>query len=147
MLVSLNRLQIYFLSILFLLISGPLAAAEQGSLFINLTSNEINRAAMAVNFGHRVMQKKKLPTTIFLNVDGVRLVNKHIPQHQHANGKTIHQMLQAFMADGGKVIACPMCMKHVGGMAKNDLIDGVLIGGPDTTWAALFADNVTVLSY
>lgn len=142
-----NRLQISILSILFVLFSGSLAAAEQDSLFINLTSNEINRAAMAVNFGHRVMQKKKLPTTIFLNVDGVRLVNKHIPQHQHANGKTIHQMLQAFMADGGKVIACPMCMKHVGGMTKSDLIDGVLIGGPKTTWAALFADNVTVLSY
>ena len=132
---------------IFVLLTGPLSAAEPGSLFINLTSNEINRAAMAVNFGHRVLLKKKIPATIFLNVDGVRLLNKNIPQHQHAKGKSIQQMLQAFMKDGGKVIVCPMCMKHVGGMSKSDLIDGVLIGGPDTTWAALFADNVTVLSY
>jgi predicted peroxiredoxin len=146
MTVSIRRTVLTVIS-LFVLLSGPLSAAGQGSLFINLTSNEINRAAMAVNFGHRVLLKKKIPATIFLNVDGVRLLNKNIPQHQHAKGKTIHQMLQAFMKDGGKVIVCPMCMKHVGGMSKDDLIDGVLIGGPDTTWAALFADNVTVLSY
>ena len=132
---------------LLIIFSQPLAAAEQRSLFINLTSNDINRAAMAVNFGQRVLQQKKIPVTLFLNVDAVHLLNKNIPQHQHAKGKTIHQMLQAFMKHGGKVIVCPMCLKHVGGMDKDDLINGVLMGGPDTTWAALFADNVTVLSY
>jgi len=132
---------------LFILLSGSAANAAEGSLFINLTSNEINRAAMAVNFGHRVLQKKKIPVTIFLNVDGVRLVNKNIPQHQHAKGKTIHQMLRAFIKDGGSVIICPMCMEHVGGMSKTDVLEGVKMGGPQTTWAALFTNNVTVLSY
>lgn len=147
MMKSFKFIRIAVLSIFLSLLTAPLFAAEQGSLFVNLTSNEINRAAMAVNFAHRVLLKKKIPATIFLNVDGVRLVNKNIPQHQHANGKSIHQMLQTFMADGGKVIVCPMCMKNVGGMSKNDLLDGVLIGGPNTTWAALFAEKVTVLSY
>ena len=144
---SYHRMYLAVVSMLLLLVSGSLAADEKGSLFINLTSNEINRAAMAVNFGHRVLQKKKMPTTIFMNVDGVRLLNKNIPQHQHTNGKTIHQMLKAFMADGGKVIICPMCMRNVGGMSREDVIDGVQMGGPDTTWAALFDEDVTVLSY
>ena len=135
------------LSVNLMVISLAIKADENKSLFINLTSNEINRAAMAINFGHRVLQKKKMPTAIFLNVEGVHLVNKNIPQHQHKNGKTIHEMLAAFIQDGGKVIVCPMCMKNVGGMEKSDLLAGVQLGGPDTTWKALFADEVTVLSY
>jgi predicted peroxiredoxin len=130
-----------------LVTASPVLADSERSLFINLTSNELNRAAMAINFGHRVLTEKKMPTTIFLNVDGVRLVNKNIPQSVHQSGKTIHQMLTAFLKDGGKVIVCPMCMKNVGGMGKADLLKGVVLGGPNTTWAALFADDVTVLSY
>jgi predicted peroxiredoxin len=107
----------------------------------------MNRAAMAVNFGHRVLKDAKKPTTIFLNVDGVRLANKNIPQNTHVNGKTIQDMLQDFMADGGEVIICPMCMKNVGGMKQEDLLKGVMIGGSDITWPALFAEDVTVLSY
>jgi predicted peroxiredoxin len=66
---------------------------------------------MLVNYGHRVLQEEKIQTTIFMNVDSVRLLNKNIPQYQHTNEKTIHQMLKAFMVDGGKVIICPMCME------------------------------------
>lgn len=130
-----------------LVTASPVLADSDRTLFINLTSNELNRTAMAINFGHRVLTKKKMPTTIFLNVDGVRLVNKNIPQSVHQSGKTVHEMLTAFMKDGGKVIVCPMCMKNVGGMSEADLLKGVVLGGPKTTWAALFADDVTVLSY
>lgn len=122
--------------------------SEKGqSLFVNLTSNEMNRAAMAINFGTRVCTQKKIPVTIFLNVDGVRLVNRHIPGSTHVSGKTLQEMLVGFMAAGGKVIACPMCMKNVGGMTKADLIEGVVVGSSHVTWPALFADNTTVLNY
>lgn len=121
--------------------------ASEQSLFINLTSREMNRAAMAIVFGHKVLTKKEIPVTIFLNVDGVHLANRNMPQNVHSSGKTLQEMLKSFMADGGQVIVCPMCMKNVGGMSEKDLIDGVLLGGPKTTWKALFADNVTVISY
>lgn len=130
-----------------LLVAGLAFAENPQSLFVNLTSSEMNRAAMAVSFSHRVLKDGKKPTTIFLNVDGVRLANKNIPQNTHVNGKTIQDMLRAFMADGGKVIICPMCMKNVGGMKQEDLMEGVVIGGADITWPALFAEDVTVLSY
>ena len=52
-----------------------------------------------------------------------------------------------FMADGGAVLICPFCMQNVGGMTQDDVIDGVMLGGPDMTWTALFADGARVLSY
>jgi len=73
-------------------VSTLLGAGEQQSLCINLTSNELNRAAMAVNFAHHARQKTNTPATVFLNVDGVRLMNRHIPQSSHVGGQTINEM-------------------------------------------------------
>jgi sulfur relay (sulfurtransferase) complex TusBCD TusD component (DsrE family) len=125
--------------------SLTLAADSKNSLFVNLSSDEINRAAMAISFAHKVLKKKQIPVTIWLNVEGVRLVDINIPQNTYVNGKTVREMLQTFMKDGGKVIICPMCMKNVGGLDPDmDLLKGVTTEG---TLAALFAENVTVLSY
>jgi predicted peroxiredoxin len=123
------------------------ASDEHQSLFVNLTSDEINRAAMAINLSTRILQQKKIPVTIFLNVEGVRLVDKDGIEHKHATGKSLREMLTEFMAAGGRVLACPMCMKNVGGLEKEDLLTGVEVGGSDTTWPALFDEGVTVLSY
>jgi len=118
-------------------------AAEDGrKLFINLTSDDGPRAAMAIGFGTRVLEEKKMPVTIFLNVEGVRLANKNIAQC-----KASQEMLRSFIKHGGRVIICPMCLQNVGGMDKDDLISGVTMGGPEVTWPVLFEDNVTVLSY
>ena len=144
---NVKRVSVWILVFIIAATGTALGGEPQKSLFVNLTSNEMNRAAMAINFGTRVRMKKQIPVTLFLNVDGVRLVNRHIPGSTHVSGKTLQQMLTEFMASGGKVIACPMCMKNVGGMKKADLLDGVLIGSSDVTWPALFADNATVLNY
>ncbi len=144
---TVKRVSVWIL-VFILAATGTALGQDAGkSLFVNLTSNEMNRAAMAITFGNRIRMKKQIPVTIFLNVDGVRLVNRHIPGSTHVSGKTLQQMLTGFMAAGGRVIACPMCMKNVGGMTQADLLDGVLIGSSDVTWPALFADNATVLNY
>lgn len=127
--------------------TSSMADDSERSLFINLTSREMNRAAMAIVFGHKVLTKKQMPVTIFLNVDGVHLANRNMPQNLHSSGKSLQEMLKGFMADGGRVIVCPMCMKNVGAMSEKDLIDGVVLGGPKTTWKALFADDVTEMSF
>lgn len=54
------------------------------------------------------------------------------------------ETLAGVMQASGRVLVCPMCMKNVGGLGKDDLIDGVEVGG---TIPALFANGVTVLSY
>jgi predicted peroxiredoxin len=144
---SIKRFGVLF-AFLCAVFSANLAASEDGEkLFVNLSSDDINRAAMAIGFSTKILTQKKIPVTIFLNVEGVRIADKNIPEHKHANGKSLKEMLAAFMDAGGQVIVCPMCMENVGGLSKEDLISGVKVGGPDVTWPALFADDTTVLSY
>ncbi|WP_455199787.1 DsrE family protein [Kaarinaea lacus] len=131
-----------------LLVCNSAYSDESGQkLFVNLSSDNINRAAMAIGFSTKVRKQKKIPVTIFLNIEGVRIADKNIPGHKHANGKSLKEMLDIFIEAGGQVIICPMCMKNVGGLKKEDLIEGVKIGGPEITWPALFAEDTTVLSY
>ena len=135
-----------FAALLSLLIALP-ASASGKKLFVNVTTDDTNTSAMAVGMATMILEKNKIPVTIFLNVDAVRLADKSIPQNKYANGKTVTEMLAGFMKAGGKVIVCPMCMKNVGGMDKNDLIPGVVMGGPTVTFPALLADDTTVISY
>lgn len=113
-------------------------------LFVSLTTDNLDRAAMAVGISTKVLSTKKMPVTIFLSAQGVRWADKNIPQNRYANGKTIPEMLQGFIKSGGQVIICKMCMKNVGGLKKEEVIDGIKFTG---TLNALFADNTTVLSY
>ncbi|MDX2503476.1 MAG: DsrE family protein [Gammaproteobacteria bacterium] len=139
--------QLLVLFVLLTVLVALPASASGKKLFVNLTSDDTNRAAMAVGFATKVLQKEKIPVTILLNVDAVRLADKNIPQNKYANDKTVTEMLAGFMKAGGKVIMCPMCMKNVGGMEKSDLIPGLIMGGPDVTFPAMLAEGTTVISY
>jgi predicted peroxiredoxin len=126
-------------------ISSAGYAEEAGKkFFVSLTTDDIDRATMAVGISTKVLSTQKIPVTIFLSAQGVRWADKNIPQNKHANGKTIPEMLQDFMKSGGQVIICKMCMKNVGGMKKEEVMEGIKFSG---ALPALFADNTTVLSY
>ena len=128
--------------------SGMRSAEElNNGLFVSLSTDDIDRAAMAINFATNVRKETGRPATIFLNVEGVRLADTNIPSNIHVSGKAVPEMLQSFMDAGGVVLVCPMCMKNVGGMVEDDIIAGAIVSSPEVVWAALFADNVTVLSY
>jgi len=120
------------------------ASNNDKKLFVNLISDDLDRAAMAVSISNKTLSTKKIKVTIFISAQGVRWVDKKIPQNTYVNGKTIPEMLQNFMKSGGQVIVCKMCMKNVGGMKTSEVIEGVKFSG---TLEALFADNTTVLSY
>lgn len=122
-------------------------AAAETSLFVNLTSDEMNRAAMAIGLATRVRTEAAIPVTVFLNVDGVNLADARRPQNVHASGKTVHAMLAEFVDAGGSLVVCPMCLEHVGGMAPDDLIAGCVLGDSDHGMPELLADGVRVLSY
>lgn len=144
---TVKKLGVIFALVCVIALPNAFADDSGKSLFVNLSSDDINRATMAIGFSTRVLKEKKIPVTIFLNVEGVRIADKNIPGHTHATGKSTKEMLAAFIEAGGKVIVCPMCMKNVGGLQKDEIIDGAVIGGSDVTWPALFADGTTVLSY
>ena len=119
-------------------------ADDDKKLFVNLISDDLDRAAMAVGISNKVLSTGDIDVTIFLSAQGVRWVDKNIPQNRYVNGKTMPEMLQGFIKSGGKVILCKMCMKNVGGIKQDEVIDGVEFGG---AIEALFADNTTVLTY
>ena len=124
----------------------PPEELEDG-LFINMTTDNIDRAAMAVGFATKIRKQTGRPVTIFFNTQGARLVDIDIPQNEHKSGNTIHEMIQMFMDEGGVALVCPVCMKNVAGMDTEDILPGVLIGTPEFTWGAMFAENVTAISY
>ncbi len=117
---------------------------DDKKLFVNLISDDLDRAAMAVSISNKVLSTEDIKVTIFLSAQGVRWADKNIPQNRYVNGKTIPEMLQGFMKSGGQVILCKMCMENVGGIKQEDVIDGVKFTG---AISALFADDTTVLTY
>ena len=128
-----------------LIVATP-ALADQPKLFVNLTSDDPWRAGMALKFSENAL-KQRHPVTIFLNIRGVNIAAKNIPQYTNGiTGKTTRQMLKDVMAAGAKVIVCPMCMKQAG-LEKDDLIKGVTIGDPKITLPLLFAEDTRVMSY
>lgn len=124
--------------------SVALADDSGKKFFVNLTSDDMDRAAMAVAISSKVLSTRKIPVTIFLSAQGVRWADKTIPQNKYVNGKTVAEMMQEFMKAGGQVIICKMCMTNVGGIKEEEVINGVKFSG---ALSALFADDTTVLSY
>ena len=140
-----KTLSLILLTFLYLGFNSSALAGDDGKkLFVSLISDDIDRAAMAVSISNKVLSTGDIPVTIFLSAQGVRWADKNIPQNRYVNGKTIPEMLQAFMKSGGQVIVCKMCMENIGGIKKEDIIDGVKFKG---TLQTLFADNTTVLTY
>lgn len=115
-------------------------------VFTNVTTADVNKAAMAINFTHTIMKKKGVEATLFFNVYGVALIDKTKPSPIYPTGKSVAEMLKAFMDDGGVVIGCPMCMENVGGMTKDDLMAGVT-ASPGMGLEAATTANTLVLSY
>jgi len=140
-----KTLAVLLLALLTLGMSTVALADDSGKkFFVNLTSDDMDRAAMAVAISSKVLSTRKIPVTIFLSAQGVRWADKTIPQNKYVNGKTVAEMMQEFMKVGGQVIICKMCMTNVGGIKEEEVINGVKFSG---ALSALFADNTTVLSY
>ena len=134
------------------LLAPPAAArsaadTDQPSLFVNLTSDELDRAAMAISLATRVRVERQIPVTLFLNVEGANLADRDRPQNTHSDGQTIHEMLAGLIAAGGEVLICPMCMRNVAGLEAADLLEGVVVGGSHVTLPAMLADGARILSY
>jgi predicted peroxiredoxin len=139
----------YSLAALLLLLVGTAAsvsADEQKTIFYNVTTDEawaagmaLAQAGAALDAGYKVV--------IFLNVRGVFIAAKSVATDINGlSQKSLRDMLQAAMEKGAQVIICPMCLQKVG-MGMDDLIEGVVKGGPDVTLKAMTEDNTVVTSY
>lgn len=125
-------------------IAFPLAGVQAGEtdpLFVNVTTDDPHRANMALTFSKNQFERKH-PVTIFLNDRAVFLASRaNAEQFKH------HQeLLKSFVKDGATVLICPMCMKHYG-VSEADLIEGIEVGKPESTGAALFREGTKTLTW
>jgi predicted peroxiredoxin len=128
--------------------SMPASAEAKKGLFINLTSDELNRAARAIALGISALERGDIDVTIFLNVEGANLADKNRPQHTHATlNMTPHDLLRDFIKKGGNLMVCPMCMRSVGGMREEDLMGGVHVASPDRIFDLMYTEGTHVVSY
>jgi len=143
-----------FALVLFILLALPaVASAEEnkGGLFINLTTDDTWAATKAIFFAHeKVLKNGYKPVAIWLNVRAVYLGDKKRASHVHGlmkeQGRSVQDMLQAFMKEGGIVIACAACAQAAG-LTKDDFIDGIQMGNIDLVSGILFDPTVKTLSW
>lgn len=138
-------------AILLLFSNLALAESAKGGLFVNLTTDDTWSAAKAILFAHeKVLKKGYKPVTIWMNVRAIYLLDKKRASHIHGlmaeDGRSIQDMLKAFMADGGTVIACAACSKAAG-LTSEDFIEGVKMGRPELVHSLLFDPAVKTLSW
>lgn len=145
-------------ALLVTLVGAPFAATAQDGvegienrrLFVNLTTDDTWSAAKAIMFAHRRSLANGHDTAIWLNVRAVYLAEadraSDIPGVFAEQGTTIHDMLTAFIADGGTVIICQAC-SGVAGLGAEDYIDGVVMGGWPLVESWLFDPNTQTVSW
>jgi sulfur relay (sulfurtransferase) complex TusBCD TusD component (DsrE family) len=116
-------------------------AGPNDPLFINLSTDEMHRSTMAINFGKHHSANGH-PLTIFLNDKAVMLGVK-AGSTKFADQQ---QALAEVISSGALVIMCPMCLKQAG-YTEADLIAGVKLGSPKVTGDALFKDGTKTMSW
>jgi predicted peroxiredoxin len=148
-----KKLLCLMLLILVILGATPVASSEDvdGGLFVNLTTDDTWAAAKAIAFAHeKVLKRGYKPVAIWLNVRAIYLADKKRASHVHGlmkeQGRSIKDMLRAFIADGGMVIACMAC-SQAAGLTEADFIEGVQMGNPDLVTGLLFDPKVKTLSW
>jgi predicted peroxiredoxin len=132
--------------VLILTLSTAAIADERKTIFYNVTTEEAWSAGMALGQANKALESG-YGVVIFLNVRGVFIASKRFNTDTNAAaGVSLQAQLKAAMDKGAKVIICPMCLSKAG-MTMDDVIDGVVKGGPDTTMKAMTADDTVVISY
>ena len=85
------------------------------ALFVNLSSDDVWKASMALNYAKRNLAFG--PVTIFMNVTGSRIAVKEnkLPHDFYAlNRMTTLESLQEFLKAGGRGLVCPNCLERAG---------------------------------
>ncbi|MEM8633111.1 MAG: DsrE family protein [Pseudomonadota bacterium] len=119
----------------------PANAGDQDPLFINLTTNDDHRLTMALTFSSGQMQRGH-PVTLFLN-------DKAVLAASTANGDTFaaqQEKLMGMIEAGATVLVCPGCMKHYE-VTEADLLPGMILGNPERTGQAVFAEGTQTLTW
>jgi predicted peroxiredoxin len=110
-------------------------------LVYHLTSDEPWRATVAISDA-TTMLKAEHNVTLLLSIEGVQIGVKH--PHSYLGLDMLTRNVTNFIADGGKVIICEVCLK-IAGYNNTDIIDRAIIGKPEILSNLL--SKATVIDY
>ena len=97
---------------------------SDNNLLINLISREAANAGKALRMGRKFLAAG-WEVTLFLNVDGIALVDPGLAEERcPVAGKPLSVLLDGFLAEGGKGLAGAECLK-LAGVDKDRLPAGV----------------------
>ena len=80
--------------------------------------------------------------TLLLSIEGVQIGVKH--PHHYLGLDTLTRNVTNFIAHGGKVIVCEVCLR-IAGYNNSDIIDKAIIGKPEILSNLL--SKATVIDY
>ena len=118
------------------------AAKQIGNpLVYHLSSDEPWRATVAISDA-TTMLKAGHNVTLLLSIEGVQIGVKH--PHSYLGLDMLTRNVTNFIADGGRVIICEVCLK-IAGYNNTDIIDNAIVGKPDILSDLL--SKATVIDY
>ena len=133
-----------------LLVALP-ASAEQSSpskvvVHLGHYSDDLHAASMAMSLA-RLLQTQGADVTVFLDREGVRLVDKRGPKDLRWGDakESVVEIFADFVAKGGSALVCPHCAK-VTGLGRESLRSGARLGTQDEV-AQLFLNADRVIDY
>jgi predicted peroxiredoxin len=88
------------------------------------------------------MLKLRHNVTLLLSVEGVQIGVKH--PHHYLGLDMLTRNVTNFIADGGRVIICEVCLR-IAGYNNSDIIDKAIIGKPEILSNLL--GKATVIDY
>ncbi|MEC4682266.1 MAG: DsrE family protein [Nitrospirota bacterium] len=122
-------------------LSATAFAGDKDPLFVNLTTNDTDRAIMALTFSRHQLDMG-YPVTIFLNDYGVFLASKKYSRRYSHEQK----MIRDFVAGGGVVLMCDMCT-HKFVLKESQIIPQVKLNHENAASKALFQDHTKTMSW
>ena len=90
--------------------------SDPQNIMIHLSNytNDLHSVTMALKIGHMLASHGE-EVTMFVDLEGVRLVDKHQPVDlTWGSGKTIKELYDQFIDAGGKVLGCPHSAEAAG---------------------------------
>jgi predicted peroxiredoxin len=110
-------------------------------LVYHLSSDEPWRATVAISDATTMLNLRH-NVTLLLSVEGVQIGVKH--PHHYLGLDMLTRNVTNFIADGGRVIICEVCLR-IAGYNNSDIIDKAIIGKPEILSNLL--SKATVIDY
>lgn len=145
--IGLRSLSLALLLVLAAMLPVQAQAKAPERLLLNVTTDSLERGAMALAFAQAALRERDAEVVVYLNVDGVRLANETAARRTFGDNQSLQQMLRDFMKYGGRVLACKLCLERVAGLNDSNLLKGIEVVEPHIVMTLLFRPNVAVLTY